>query len=318
MPPIVAIGASQGGVEALNTIISGLGSDFPSPILVVLHIGASPSILPSILSEADGMPACFASSGDKIRPGHIFVAPPDHHLLVNDGVLELSHGPRENWARPAIDPLFRSLALYHGPDVIGIILSGQLNDGTAGLYEIKRQGGIAIVQTPSSAQAASMPSSALENIAIDYCLPVAEMPRLLKRLVLETGKAKHPSRRGLTVMEQTLKTERPTALTCPECGGAAREQSMESITQFRCHIGHVMTAEIFASAQIDVLENTLCEIRRMLNERSSLCRSIAEKHFAKGNKQAGEYWMRAAEEAAGRMKLVEPLIDAEWTHPETA
>jgi two-component system chemotaxis response regulator CheB len=198
------------------------------------------------------------------------------------------------------------------------VLSGQLNDGTAGLYEIKRQGGIAIVQTPSSAQAPSMPSSALENIAIDYCLPVAEMPRLLKRLVLETGKTKRPFRRGLAVMENAGKTEQPTALTCPECGGATREQGMGSISQFRCHIGHVMTAEIFASAQIDVLENTLCEVRRILNERATLCRTIAEKHFAKGNTHAGEYWKRAAEEAAGRVKLVEPLIDAEWTHPETA
>ena len=144
-------------------------------------------MLPSILGEIDGFIAGFGQNREQIVTGKIYVAPPDHHLLVNDGTLELSRAPRENWARPAIDLLFRSAALSHGSGAIGIILSGQLNDGTAGLYEIKRGGGIAIVQTPSGAEAPSMPQSALENVAVDYCLPVEEIPRLLRRLVRESS-----------------------------------------------------------------------------------------------------------------------------------
>ena len=318
MFPIIAIGASQGGVHALKTIVAGLGSGFSSPILVVLHIGASQSILPSILSEADGLAAGFARNGEKIRAGRIFVAPPDHHLLVKDGVLELSRGPRENWARPAVDPLFRSLAFEYGPDAIGIVLSGQLNDGTAGLYEIKRQGGIAIVQTPSSAEAPSMPGSALENVAVDYCMPVAEMPRLLRRLSLERSNIRRPPRPRVPAIKKQGNMERPTALSCSECGGAMREQTIGSITQFRCHIGHMMTAEVLASAQAEILENSLSEIRRLLNERVALCRTIAEQQRAKGNAQVADKWIRTAEDAEARAQMVQPLIDLDWTHPEAA
>lgn len=187
MPRIVTIGTSQGGIEALHNLISGLPADFAAPILVVLHIGAGESTLPSILAEIDGLKAKFGRNGEPIEAGHIYVAPPDRHMLLRDGHLELSRGPRENWARPAVDPLFRSAAQAYGADTIGVVLSGRLNDGTAGLHEIKRHGGIAIVQTPSDAAAPDMPRSALENVSVDYCLPVADMARLLLQLVREGG-----------------------------------------------------------------------------------------------------------------------------------
>ncbi|MBV9330215.1 MAG: chemotaxis protein CheB, partial [Alphaproteobacteria bacterium] len=161
MPRIVVIGASQGGVEALHGLVERLPGDFAAPILVVIHVGAGPSILPSILNDIGRLNASHVKNGDAIRPGHIHVAPPDHHLIVVDGRLELSRGPRENWTRPAIDPLFRSAAEAYGADVIGVILSGGMNDGTAGLYEIKRRGGIAVVQDPDEAEAPSMPQSAI-------------------------------------------------------------------------------------------------------------------------------------------------------------
>ena len=185
MARIVTIGASQGGVQALCALLAGLPPDFGAPVLIVQHIGAAESMLPSILNEVSALDAAFAAHRESLKTGRIYVAPPDQHMLVHDGQIDLSRGPRENWARPAVDPLFRSAAFCYGPGTIGIVLSGRLNDGTAGLFEIKRAGGVALVQTPREAEAPDMPQSALDNAAVDYCLPVAEMPRLLARLVTQ-------------------------------------------------------------------------------------------------------------------------------------
>ncbi|MFL6688818.1 MAG: chemotaxis protein CheB [Alphaproteobacteria bacterium] len=187
MARIVAIGASQGGVEALHALISGLPADFPATILIAVHIGAGPSLLPSILSDVSTLPVSHARDGEEMEPGHIYVAPADRHLLVNDGRLELSRGPRENWTRPAIDPLFRSAAEAHRKDAIGVVLTGRLNDGTAGLYEIKRRGGVAIVQDLADAEAPSMPESALANVEVDFCVLLRDIPGLLVRLTRDVA-----------------------------------------------------------------------------------------------------------------------------------
>jgi two-component system chemotaxis response regulator CheB len=238
-------------------------------------------------------------------------------LLVVDGYLELTRGPRENWARPAIDPLFRSAALWYGPDAIGIILTGRLNDGTSGLYEIKRHGGMAIVQTPVEAEAPGMPQSALDNVPIDYCVPVAEMPRLLMRLAAEPSQ-RRPIVAGEAAMSQEPQIIQPSAQTCPECGGAMREETIGTLTKFRCHIGHVMTAEILAATQLEVLENNLSSSLRLLNERAALCRDIAEKHLVSGNRRAGQAWIKAADEASLREEGAKKLAEAGWVHPEAA
>jgi two-component system chemotaxis response regulator CheB len=315
MARIIVVGASQGGVQALHALVGALPEDFAAPLLIVQHIGASQSILPSILNDADGNRAAFAQQGEPLREGRIYVAPPDHHMLLKDGRLELTRGPRENWARPAVDPLFRTAAQYYGPDAIGVVLSGRLNDGTSGLYEIKRQGGIAIVQTPAEAESPDMPQSALNNVAVDYCLPVAEMPRLLMRLTDETAKQRNLTTLGVSVMPEQKLSE-PTAQTCPECGGAMREETMGSLTRFRCHIGHVMTAEVLASTQLERLENEISSILRTLNERAALCRELASKQAVKGNRQAAEIWEQAAEQAEEREEIAKRLVDAEWVHPE--
>jgi two-component system chemotaxis response regulator CheB len=179
---VVAIGASQGGVEALRTLVSALPRDFPAAVLVVLHTGAERSYLPGLLSEAGELSATHAQNGDTIRSGHVFVAPPDQHLLVTDGRLKLSRGPRENWARPAVDPLFRTAAEVYRQDVAGVVLTGGLNDGTSGLFEIKRRGGVTLVQDPDEADSPSMPKSALRHVAVDYCLPLRELAAQLIRL----------------------------------------------------------------------------------------------------------------------------------------
>jgi two-component system chemotaxis response regulator CheB len=316
MDHIVVIGASQGAIAALRGLISELKKPFPAPILVVVHIGDSQSILPTLLQDMDSVTASFAVSGEPLTEGHVHVAPPGRHMLVRDGILELSRGPRENWARPAIDPLFRSAALAYGPDAIGIVLSGRLNDGTAGLYEIKRQGGIAIVQTPAEAEAPDMPQSALENVPVDYSLPAAGIGRLLTRLVHEPPQERSRSR-GLRTMELEHKIIEPGAQTCPECGGAMREERKGGLTSFRCHIGHVMTAEILAATQVEMLERDMSTVLRTLNERAGLCRSLAAKHHAAGNEAAAATWTRAADEAARRETAFQELVRLPWHHPES-
>jgi two-component system chemotaxis response regulator CheB len=182
---IVVIGASLGGVRALQRIAADLPASFPAPVLIVLHIGANSSVLPELLAAAGPNTASHAQNGEPLRPGHLAVAPPGQHLLVNDGSLRLTRGPKENWSRPAIDPLFRSAALSFGARAIGVVLTGNLDDGTAGLHAIKDCGGIAIVEDPATAFAPSMPTSALQDVAADYVLPVEGIGRQLQELTMQ-------------------------------------------------------------------------------------------------------------------------------------
>jgi two-component system chemotaxis response regulator CheB len=176
---IIVIGASTGGVEALRTLVSGLPRDIPAALCVVLHIGQNSSYLPELLARAGSLPAGHAGQGEVLRPGRIYVAPPDHHLMLMDGFIRLTRGPRENWARPAIDPLFRSAADIYGPRIVGVVLTGALNDGTAGLHAVRAAGGTAVVQHPADAACADMPVSALRHAGADYCVPLRDIPQLL-------------------------------------------------------------------------------------------------------------------------------------------
>ncbi|SRR5258708_7744571 len=184
---VVVVGASQGGVQALRALIGGLPAYFPAPVLIVLHVGAGPSLLPALLDDRVRLRASHASDGVALEAGRVLVAPPDRHLVIVDGHVALTAGPKENWARPAIDPLFRSAAETFGPGAIGVLLTGQLNDGVSGLWEIKRCGGVAIVQDPDDAEAPSMPRGAIDNVAIDYCLPLGQIADRLVRLT--TGRS---------------------------------------------------------------------------------------------------------------------------------
>jgi two-component system chemotaxis response regulator CheB len=179
---IVTIGASQGGVETIQELVSGLDLDLPAAVLIALHVGRGPSYLPELLKRASPLPAAHALDGEEIEPGRIYVAPADHHLLVTEHGMKLSRGPRENWTRPAIDPLFRSAAATYGARVIGIILTGRLNDGTAGLYAVRKAGGVAIVQDPGEARSSEMPASALRYAGADYRLPLRAIAPLVSQL----------------------------------------------------------------------------------------------------------------------------------------
>jgi two-component system chemotaxis response regulator CheB len=181
---VIAIGASVGGATALKRLVAGFSADLPAAVLIVQHIGPM-SILPEILNRAGPLRTSHAAAAQLIRPGHIYVAPPDHHLLVAHGATRLTRGPRENWARPAIDPLFRCVAEEYGSAAIGAILTGALNDGTAGLQAIRSAGGIAVVQHPADAEVADMPRSALIHAGADHCVPLRDMANLLTTLAQE-------------------------------------------------------------------------------------------------------------------------------------
>lgn len=180
---MIAIGASAGGVEALKEIVRGLPPDLPASILIVSHLSPHyPTYLPKILSNAGALPVTHPHNGEQIKSGHVYLAPPDHHMVVRHGRLYLRQGPKENFARPAIDPLFRSAALAYGSQLVGIILTGAQNDGTSGLWAIKECGGMTIVQDPEDAYFPNMPQSALDKVKVDYCLPVTEIAPVLVRL----------------------------------------------------------------------------------------------------------------------------------------
>jgi two-component system, chemotaxis family, protein-glutamate methylesterase/glutaminase len=185
MRRLIVVGASAGGVHALQQLAAALPADLPAAVLVVLHIGAHTSLLPELLTSKGNLPAQHASHRDPIRPGRIYVAPPDHHMLVVKDAVELTRGPKEHHSRPAVDPLFLSAGLSHGPAVVGVVLTGMLDDGTAGLQAVKMCGGTAIVQDPDDAFAPSMPLSALRHVDVDHCVPLRTMPALLTELAAQ-------------------------------------------------------------------------------------------------------------------------------------
>jgi two-component system, chemotaxis family, protein-glutamate methylesterase/glutaminase len=229
---IVVIGASAGGIEAVQQLASRLHPDFPAPICVVLHTSPdSPGLLPSILNRSGRLPAEHARDGVKMHAGRFYIAPADHHLLLEPGMLRLTKGPRENRFRPAVDPLFRTAAQVYGPGAIGVVLSGRLDDGTAGLHVIKRLGGTAVVQHPEDAMFPSMPMNAARHVAVDYCVRIKEMGALLTRLAATpVHEIAPPAPADLEVEVRIAKETNAidagleqlgtaSSIACPECHG---------------------------------------------------------------------------------------------------
>ena len=321
---IIVIGASAGGVAALRSLAAALPSTLSAPVLVVLHIGAYRSELPALLNAAGPVPAKHAEEGETIFAGRIYVAPPDRHMIVADGRLRLLRGPKENCARPAIDPLFRSVAESYGSDAVGVILTGNLNDGALGLFELKRRGGVAIGQDPNDAAYPEMPRSAAEHVALDYCLPLAEMPTLLIELVdrkdaKEVAMPKTSSQLDGQEPETIngKKFERPLTVTCPECGGALKKSEVGSIVKFGCHIGHSYTAEIMAAAQFEEMEKVMRAAVRFLNERAEFCLQMAE-HSGVAAPEASSDWHAASKQALDRAYKLRDFVQQDWLTPETS
>ncbi|HMF77167.1 MAG TPA: chemotaxis protein CheB [Bryobacteraceae bacterium] len=285
---IIVVGASAGGVDALKVLAAGLPAGLEAAVFVALHIGNGingKSFLPDILSKAGPLPAVRAKDGEKIRKGTIYVAPPDYHLLLKPERLHLSHGPKENRTRPAINPLFRSAAFAYAGRVTGVILTGMLDDGVAGLAEIKRQGGVAVVQDPDTAFCSSMPDNALQRVEVDYVAPLPKIAALVSDLA-------NKERR---VIERDEPMERtPSDLTCPECGGPLWEERQGKIVEFRCRVGHVYTPVDMEQEHHDVVERSLWSAVVALEEAADIAEKLAPELGAKSLDEARKKCEHAA------------------------
>lgn len=285
---VVVIGASAGGVDALLKLTSSLTPDFPAPILVVLHIGPHRSILPQLISDRGPMSAAHAVDGEPLTTGRIHVAPPDNHMLVEDDHIRIYAGPKENHSRPAIDPLFSTAALFHGPGVAGLVLTGRLDDGTAGLQAIKSCGGVVMVQDPEEAEEPSMPRSALKHVQVDHCARLDLLAPLLHEFARAApGRGPRPCHSGPLAHEiQLARGEgdplshmealgQPSTFTCPDCGGALWELRDSAPVRYRCHTGHAFTLRTLQHAQSEATDQELWAALRALQEKEFLLRRLA-------------------------------------------
>lgn len=317
---IVVIGASAGGVEALTQLVEQLPPDLNAAIFVAVHFPSyGISFLPDILNRLNTLPAAHPKNGEKIRPGHLYIAPPDYHLIVHPDTIELNRGPKENSHRPAIDPLFRSAAKAYGPKTIGVVLTGMLDDGTGGLSVIKAEGGLALVQDPAEALFRSMPDSAIANVAVDHVLPLAALAKAISTLTTHTAgispmASEQPQiEDDLVAAEKTAaeKGERPNAaspVTCPDCGGVLWEVRDNNLLRFRCHVGHAYSLDSLITEQADDLERALWAAVRAIEERAALSRRLTA-HATEQNrpKSAGQFAKRAAD-AEQNARLVRQII----------
>jgi two-component system, chemotaxis family, protein-glutamate methylesterase/glutaminase len=322
---IIVVGASAGGVEALSALVAKLPVDLPAAVLVVLHVAPDhKSVLPHILSGAGPLPAAHAKSGEALEPGRIYVAPPGRHLVVDDGVVRLSHSAPEGGHRPAVDTLFRTAARFHGTRVVGVVLSGALDDGTAGMVAVKQRGGVTVVQDPEEALCPDMPRSALENLQVDHCLPTAEIAALLGRLAHEKV-VLHSPIPPLLQQETDIALERrptgesppgrPSEFACPACGGVLNEVHDDHILRFRCRVGHAYGLASLGAEQQDQLEAALWEALRALEEQAALADRLAKGARARGHTRTATQFDdrgRAAREHARKLREVlsraEPFV----------
>jgi two-component system, chemotaxis family, protein-glutamate methylesterase/glutaminase len=317
---IVVVGASAGGVEALVDLAASLPSDLSAAVFVVLHLPATgTSALPEILRRQGPLPAAHVRDGEPIQPGRIYVAPPDHHVLLRTGHVHLSRGPRENGHRPAVDPLFRSAAREYATRVIGLVLSGALDDGTAGLLAIKSRGGIAVVQNPEDALYPGMPGNALEHAQVDHVLAAASMGKLLTRLLADLAEPPaDPVPTGMRVevemegfsMEAFEGTHpgRPSGFSCPDCHGVLWQIKDGGLERYRCRVGHAWSPESLLTQQSEALEAALWVALRSLEERAALARRLAEPARRRGHAITATRFEEQAAEAEQAARLVRDLL----------
>lgn len=313
---LIVIGASAGGVESLKEVLSELPADFPAAICVVLHVPAyQPSLLPKILTQCCKMKAIHPEDGMQLKTGVIYVAPPDHHLLVERDRLAVKKGPKENRFRPSIDALFRSAAYQYGPQAIGVVLSGALDDGTSGLWSVKRLGGIAIIQEPNDARFESMPKSALEYVEADHKLPAREIGPVLLRAIKEAPAPAPPADAGLKAqMKMEIKIAEEddafrkgvfdgpelTPFTCPECHGVLVNIREGKMARFRCHTGHAYTDSALLEGVMATTGEMLWQVMRSLEEAVMLINQMGQNLQVAGDKERAETFFSKARELEKR------------------
>lgn len=322
---IIVIGASAGGVEALVSLVKSLPQDLNASIFVVLHLSPfSSSNLPHILSKAGSLPAVHPKDGEKIERGKIYIAPPDHHLLLErGGKIAVSKGPKENRFRPSVDALFRSAALLYGPRVIGIVLSGVLDDGTSGMWNIKRNGGLAMVQQPDEAMFPSMPENVMQHVAVDHISPTDAMGAVLSRLITE----KAGKRPDLTKEEmELLKLEviiatrdnafelgildmgELTTFACPECKGALVSLGEGQMMRFRCHTGHAFTSSTLLAGITLQVEEKLWEAMQAMEATTMLLHQISNHYQSLGNAASAKAFKQRSVDISNKARVIHDSI----------
>lgn len=319
---LVVVGGSAGSLEPMLRMFRNLPSDHDASFLVVQHIGAnSPQFLSELISRAGVLPAEQAQHGRRIEPGRVFVAPPDHHLLVHEDVMLLSHGPRENRTRPAIDPLFRSAAVSFGPSVVGVLLSGMLDDGSAGLVAIKRCGGVTIVQDPEDAAYPDMPQSALTYGGVDHRVRSDEMSTLITSILRTPPvvgatapddlrlEVEITERMNGTVGDADALGER-IAQSCPECGGPLWHVNDESVDRFRCTVGHSYTTRALLVDQQEAVERALWAAMRTLQEREKILESLIEDVTRRSHNHAAASYRERLDETRDHVEQLRKLLTA--------
>jgi two-component system, chemotaxis family, protein-glutamate methylesterase/glutaminase len=318
---IIVIGTSAGGVEALKELVSHLPADLPASVFIVLHIPPqSTSQLPVILESRGKLPVTHAKHDELIEQAHVYVAPPDHHLLLRSGGrITLSRGPRENRTRPAIDPLFRTAARNYKERVISVILTGTLNDGVAGMLAVKSQGGVAIAQDPNEAIYPEMPQTAIDTKMVDHILSIKDIVTTLDRLVREPIQTNmsHPEEEEKAIQEvdQTLKEQmngkrngKTATYSCPECGGVLWEHDIDDLIHFRCHVGHAYTADTLMAEQTEGVETALWSALRALREKAVLSHQIASNMRARGSTYSAQRFEEQAAELEQQITVLHGLL----------
>jgi two-component system chemotaxis response regulator CheB len=313
----VFIGGSAGGIGVLAELLSRLPVDLRAPVLVVLHVGKSgTSVLPAILDRVGNLHAVTPAHGETLRDGIVYVAPRGQHMLVEDRHVLLNEGPPEHGLRPAIDPLFRSAARTYGSHAIGVIISGMLDDGTAGLREIRARGGWTLVQDPREAGFAGMPESAIANVDVDYVLPAAELALRLEELVSSPGRLGVPppperiDEPGFGELDGPTPPGMRTDITCPLCGGVLWEEVERRLTMYRCRPGHAFSAESLLAVQGEGLDSAVWRPIRILTERGALLRRLGARASRQGRERSADWFESQADEA---LRRAAELRRAAWT-----
>ncbi|PRY55233.1 two-component system chemotaxis response regulator CheB [Arcticibacter pallidicorallinus] len=298
---VIVLGASAGGIAALSSLISGLPDDLDAAVLVVLHLSrkSNADIIITGFKKQTTLNCQVASEGAKIRKRHLYLAPPEHHIIVRNGQIHLTQGPHENKYRPSIDVLFRSAAVHYGHRTIGVVLTGLLDDGTSGMSAIKKAGGICIVQDPSDAEYGDMPQSVLNNTEVDYKVSLAMIPSIIEVLMsrplppeqavpVELQIEADITQNLMSDLNQLKKIADRSDFICPDCGGGLWAVKDDPIHRYRCHTGHVYTERLLAEEQVQGIEESLWVSIRMLEERRNLLLLMRTHDDQAGNLQLAE------------------------------
>jgi two-component system chemotaxis response regulator CheB len=317
---IVAIGTSAGGVEALTSIAKALPENFPATLLVTIHLPLWPrSSLDQILTQIGPLKAHFALDGEPARKGNIYIAPPGYHLLLDGDKLTLGTGPRENSARPAIDPMMRSVAVCCGHRAVGVVLTGTLGDGASGLWALGQCNGITVVQDPHDAAFPDMPLNALNRVSPDSIVRLEDMPRVLESLVQQPASdpVKPPelvryeleiARNGKPTMKAMDDHGKRSVLSCPDCGGVMWEVQDGDITRYRCHVGHAYTEEMMGLAVDENLTRALTSALRGFDERIALLEKMERDAQRRGHNQLAENWHDKAREYREEARIIRDAL----------